>query len=180
MSRTIKISAVLALAVLTTPHAVTAGKPKRINTIQIPKPPADKAQIVWYRTGGADLISCAVKQNGQKISSLGPNRYFIMLAEPGKQDYVVSSEAKDTLSLDLKAGESLFARCYIGMGILVGRPKIDISSVYKFREAHKLKMVDADDMGPAEGALRPEQVEAALKSENEATAAVTAAVSAPQ
>lgn len=86
-----------------------------------------------------------------------------MLAEPGKQDYVVSSEAKDTLSLDLKAGESQFARCYIGMGILVGRPKIDISSVYKFREAHKLKMVNGEDMDPALGALRPEQVAEALR-----------------
>ncbi len=161
--RSFSISAIAALAVLAAPNAATAGKPKKLNTIELPKPPADKAQVVWYRTGGADLISCAVKENGQKISSLGPNRYFIMLAEPGRHEYVVSSEASDSLVLDLKAGESQFASCHIGMGIFVGRPKIDISSEYKFREAYKLKMVDGDDMGPGLGAMRPEQVAEALK-----------------
>lgn len=163
--RSFRNSFVAALAILTVTNGVMAGKPARTNDIQLPKPPADKAQVVWYRTGGADLISCAVKENGQKISSLGPNRYFIMLAEPGRHEYVVSSEASDKLVLDLKAGESQFASCHIGMGIFVGRPKIDVSSEYKFRAAYKLKMVDGEDMGPGLGAMRPEQVAEALKNE---------------
>lgn len=168
--RAFSISAIVAITLLGTPFAASAQKPAKVNTIQLPKPPAGKAQVVWYRTGGADLISCAVKENGQKISSLGPNRYFIMLAEPGRHEYVVSSEASDKLVLDLKAGESQFASCHIGMGIFVGRPKIDVSSEYKFRAAYKLKMVDGEDMSPGLGAMRPEQVAEALKSEPAAQA----------
>lgn len=47
----------------------------------------------------------------------------------------------------------------------LGRPKIDLSTEQEFRKAKNLKMVDADDMGPGEGALRPEQVAAALNSD---------------
>ena len=108
------------------------------------------------------MIGCSVKENGQKISSLGSGRYFVMVAEPGIRTYEVSSEAKDTLVLELKPDETKFASCKIGMEIFVGRPKIDISTEAEFRKAKSLRMVDADDMGPAPGALKPEQVEAAI------------------
>ena len=52
------------------------------------------------------------------------------------------------------------------MGIFIGRPKIDASTEADFRKVKKLKMVDAEDMGPGEGALRPEQVAAALQPVN--------------
>ena len=161
--RPISLSAIIAVSMAVSPAVSWAKKATVMNTIELPKPPAGKAQVVWYRTGGADLISCAVSEAGAKISSLGPNRYFIMVAEPGRHEYTVSSEATDRLVLDLKAGDNHFATCHVAMGILVGRPKIDISSEYKFRAAKKLKMVDGDKMGPAAGALRPEQVAEALK-----------------
>ena len=75
----------------------------------------------------------------------------------------MASEAKDELEVDVVAGETRYAACAIKMGIIVGRPKIRPSNDLEFREEKKLKMVDEDDMGPAPGALRPDEVAAALQ-----------------
>ena len=48
------------------------------------------------------------------------------------------------------------------MGIIVGRPDLAPATEENFRKKRTLKMVDADDMGPGLGALRPEDVQAAL------------------
>lgn len=160
------IKLAVTLAATAVPGAELAAKEKALNTIALPTPPAGKAQIVWFRKGGlGPIVGCSVKENEQKISSLGAGRYFIMFAEPGTHTFKVSSEATDTLVLELKPGDTKYASCKIAMGLFIGRPKIDQSSEQEFRKAKSLKMVDAEDMGPAEGALRPDQVEAALKGE---------------
>ena len=159
-----RVLTLLALALSAIPTAALAAKEEVRNTIQIPTPPPGKGQIVWFRPGGVGpIVGCSVKENDQKISSLGTGRYFIMVAEPGTHTYAVSSEATDTLVMDIKPDETAFARCKIAMGIFIGRPKIDAATEADFRKVKKLKMVDADDMGPGEGALRPEQVEASLQ-----------------
>ena len=85
-----------------------------------------------------------------------------MVTEPGRHEFTVKSEAKDVLALEVEPDETQYASCKIKMGIMVGRPDIRPATEAEFRAAKKLKMVDADDMGPGEGALRPEQVAAAL------------------
>lgn len=132
--------------------------------IPIPPAPVDSGQIVFFRPGGlGSLIGCSVHENGQKISSLGSGRYFIMRAQPGHHVYSVASEARDELEVDVVAGETRYAACAIKMGIIVGRPKIRPSNELEFREETKLKMVDKDDMGPVPGVLRPDEVAAALQ-----------------
>ena len=157
----------LALALPCAPSAASAANQQARTTIQIPKPPSGKSQVVWFRKEGAGIIvGCSVKENKEKISSLGNGRYFIMVTEPGAHTFEVASEATDSLVLDLKPDETKFAACKISMGIFVGRPKIDLSSEQDFRsKAQSLKMVDPEDMEPARGALRPEQVAAALEAE---------------
>lgn len=153
----------LALALPSMATPALAAKEAVRNSIEIPKPPAGKSQVVWFRKGGmGPIIGCSVKEHKEKISSLGSGRYFIMVTDPGSHTYEVSSEATDTLVLDLKPDETKFASCNIAMGLFVGRPKIDLSSEEAFRKVKSLKMVDADDMGPAPGALRPHEVGAAL------------------
>lgn len=136
--------------------------------IPIPAAPASQGQIVFFRPGGMGFaLGCSVNENGQKISSLGAGRYFVMLAEPGQHEYTVKSEAKDTLALEVKAGETQYARCNIKMGIFVGRPDLKVSNEAEFRKHSNLKLVDEDDMGPGEGALRPDQLSAALGASQE-------------
>ena len=107
-------------------------------------------------------MGCSVNENGQKVSSLGNGRYFIMVTDPGRHEFTVKSEAKDVLALELEPDETQFVECRIKMGILVGRPDLAPATEEGFRKKRKLKMVDVDDMGPGLGALRPEDVEAAL------------------
>lgn len=131
--------------------------------IALPAPPAGKGQIVFYRPGGTGFaIGCSVNENGQKVSSLGAGKYFIMVTEPGTHEFSVKSEAKDTLSLLVEPDETQFAMCKIKMGIMVGRPDIRPSNEGEFRDERKLELVDTDDMGPGPGALRPEEIDAAL------------------
>lgn len=132
--------------------------------VSIPKPPAGKGQIVFYRTGtimGA-AMGCSVNEKGQKISSLGAGRYFILVTEPGRHEYTVKSEAKDVLALNVEADETQYAMCKIKMGIMAGRPDLQPSTEADFIKSGTDRLVDADDMGPGPGALRPDEVAKAL------------------
>lgn len=149
--------------------------------IAIPAPPSGKGQIVWFRPGGMGFaLGCSVNEKGQKVSSLGAGRYFIQVAEPGRHEFTVKSEAKDVLALQVEADETQYAACKIKMGIMAGRPDISPSTEADFRKHGGLKMVDVDDMGPGEGALRPEQVSAALAAPASAPASEAASVPTPQ
>ncbi|MFY7837897.1 MAG: DUF2846 domain-containing protein [Novosphingobium sp.] len=132
--------------------------------VVIPPPPAGKGQIVFYRTGtimGA-AMGCAVNEKGQKISSLGSGRYFILVTEPGRHEYTVKSEAKDVLALEVESDETQYAMCKIKMGIMAGRPDLRPSTEAEFLKSSTDRLVDADDMGPGPGALRPDEVAAAV------------------
>ena len=139
-----------------------AAEKQDASTITLPTPPAGKGQIVFFRKGGlqGSAVACSVHSNGQKVSSLGGGRYFVMVAEPGRHEFSVKTEATDTLALEVEPDETQFAACKIKMGLMVGRPDISPATEAEFRAAKKLGLVDADDMGV--GALKPEEIESAL------------------
>lgn len=110
---------------------------------RIGAPPPGKGQVVFFRSGtlmGA-AISCAVSENGAKLSSLFRGRYVVLAAEPGIHSYTVSSEATDTLRLEVEEGETYYSQCSIGMGFMAGRPNLSPSDKAKF-DSMKLKPMD--------------------------------------
>ncbi|MBI1178956.1 MAG: hypothetical protein GC201_00255 [Alphaproteobacteria bacterium] len=149
--------------------------------IALPAPPSGKGQIVFFRSGGLGgaAVACSVHENGPKVSSLGGGRYFIMVADPGRHEFTVKTEAKDVLALEVEPDETQFASCTIKMGILVGRPDIRPATEEEFRKHKHLKLVDDDDMGPAPGALRSDEVAAALAAQAATTATAETDESAP-
>ncbi len=154
-----------AIAIAMAPVAEAAGKKVKEPPppIALPTPPPGKGQIVFFRPGGMGMaIGCSVNEHGQKVSSLGNGRYFIMVADPGKHEFKVKSEAEDALALEVEPDETQFAACSIKMGIMVGRPDIRPSTEEDFRKHPKLDLVDDDDMGPGVGSLRAADVAAAL------------------
>lgn len=159
--------------------AMAAGTEAAATPIAIPAPPAGKGQVVFFRPGGfaGSAVACSVHENGVKVSSLGGGRYFILVGEPGRHEFSVKTEATDKLPFELEADETLYAACKIKMGIMVGRPDIRPSTEEEFAAQKKLKMVDAEDMGP--GALRPEQVAAALAGPKVEAAAAVAPAAEP-
>ena len=148
----------LAAAVL----AAGAGSPvlakEPATPIAIPAPPAGTGQIVFFRPGGMGFaLGCSVNEGGAKVSSLGAGRFFVMRTTPGRHEFTVKSEAKDVLALEVEEGETQFAKCKIKMGIVAGRPDLAPADEAEFRKSD-FKLVDADDMGPAPGALRAEEM----------------------
>jgi hypothetical protein len=164
------ITAVAAVAALSLSASPVMAKDKKekeddagAGPATIPAPPAGKGQIVFYRPGGMGwALGCSVNEKGQKLSSLGAGRYFILVTDPGRHEYTVKSEAKDVLALEVEADETQYAKCRIKMGIMVGRPDLAPGSEAEFKEKNKWKLVDDDDMGPGPGALRKADLEAAL------------------
>lgn len=162
--RATRLAAVIATGLLglSTAHPALAAADKP--EVAIPAPPPGKGQIVFYRTGtimGA-AMGCAVNENGQRISSLGSGRYFILVTEPGRHEYMVKSEAKDVLALEVEADETQYAMCKIKMGVMAGRPDLQPSTREDFVKAGTDRPVDDADMGPGPGALRASDRAAAL------------------
>jgi hypothetical protein len=171
-----RLAAAAIAVTIATPAMAAPAKPAPV-PIALPAPPAGKGQIVFFRPGAMGFaVGCSVNERGQKISSLGSGKYFVLVTDPGRHEYSVKSEATDTLPLEVEADETQFASCKIKMGIMVGRPDIRPATEAEFRAIKNLKMVDADDMGPGPGALRPAEVQAALA----AVPAVVPASAAPQ
>lgn len=168
-----KLRSAIAAVALTTVYApAMAGETALLGPVEIPAPPAGKGQIVFFRPGGMGMaIGCSVNENGQKVSSLGSGRYFVMVAAPGRHAFSVKSEAKDELALEVEPDETQYVACKIKMGFMVGRPDIAPSTQAAFQGLKHMKMVDADDMNPAAGALSADQVTAALAKPATATAA---------
>ena len=157
-----KIRNTLAAAALVAGLATTATAKEKEEAapIAIPAPPEGTGQIVFFRPGGMGFaMGCSVNENGEKVSSLGAGRYFVMRTTPGRHEFAVKSEAKDVLALEVEEGETQFAKCKIKMGIMAGRPDLAPATEAEFRKG-KFKLVDPEDMGPAPGALRPDETNA--------------------
>ncbi|MDE2597642.1 MAG: hypothetical protein KGL44_12270 [Sphingomonadales bacterium] len=180
MKSTLRILAAATLASgmsLAAQPTLAADKP----VVRIPAPPPGKGQIVFFRTGtimGA-AMGCAVNEHGQKISSLGAGRYFILVTDPGRHEYTVKSEARDVLALEVESDETQYAVCKIKMGIMAGRPDLRPSTEGEFAKSSTDRLVDADDMGPGPGALRPAEVAAALAAQGGSTSASASAAPKP-
>jgi hypothetical protein len=172
------IKIALAASAMFSLSAPTYAADAPLASIALPKPPAGKGQIVFFRPGAMGFaIGCSVNESGQKVSSLGSGKYFIMVTTPGRHEFTVKSEAKDTLALEVEPDETQFASCKIKMGVMVGRPDLRPATEEEFRKNAKLKLVNADDMGPGPGALRPDELKVAL--EGTAAPAVSAMPAAP-
>lgn len=155
MTNTLRVLAGAALLATVASPALAAAEKQTGEEIVLPAPPEGQGQIVFYRNGGMGMaIGCSVNENGEKVSSLGVGRYFVMNTTPGRHEFTVKSEAKDVLALEVEDGERQFAKCKIKMGIMVGRPDLRPSDENEFRASKGLKLVDDDDMGPAPGAVR--------------------------
>lgn len=168
MIRKVFATSLVALFISSAPALAAENNEMKAAAIVIPTPPEGQGQVVFFRAGGTGFaIGCSVNENGQKVSSLGAGRYFVMVARPGRHEFTVKSEAQDSLALEVEAGETQYATCRMKMGLIVARPDLAPSTEAAFRKNGKLKLVDAEDMGPGEGALRPDQLAAAISTSSE-------------
>lgn len=105
--------------------------------------PEGLGQIVFFRpakmAGGA--IGFKVREGDVELGKLRSGKYFVANVEPGVHEYVVHSEAKDILTMEVEAGETYYVQGTLTMGILAGRPNLSPSDEATFNGmSKKLKL----------------------------------------
>jgi hypothetical protein len=87
---------------------------------------ADTGLIYFYREkaffGGG--IRYAITENGTKVGVLKNGTFFVVYATPGAHTYTARTEITETVSLDVKAGETYYVRGSVGLGVFAGRPRL--------------------------------------------------------
>lgn len=119
-----------------TPQAEATAAGARAGA-SIPAPPEGKGQIVFFRDkkfAGAAL-SYIVREDNKELGKLSNGTWFVHVTEPGRHAYVVHSEAKDVLNLEVEDGETHYVSGSISMGVLAGRPNLSPSDQAAFDKA---------------------------------------------
>jgi hypothetical protein len=102
-------------------------------------PPAGKGQVVFFRNrsmyGGA--VWYAVKENSHKLGDLSSGAFFVLPEDPGAHVFTAATENKDTLRMEVEAGETYYVRGTVQMGILVGEASIAPSDEDSFEKAFR-------------------------------------------
>jgi hypothetical protein len=105
---------------------------------------SDKATIVFFRAkkfmGAA--ISFKVREGEQELGKLSSGTYFVATVPPGAHTYVVHSEAKDELHIEVDAGQIYYVQGTVSMGVLVGHPNLSPADAAAF-DAVKAKLTDS-------------------------------------
>lgn len=123
--------------------APTAYAAPAVSSGRIAPPPAGKGQVVFFRPSNfvGGMIGFKVREGKTELGKLRSGKYFVAAVEPGAHEYVVHSEAKDVLNLEVEAGETYYVQGSITMGLLVGRPNLSPSDRAAFEAvADKLKL----------------------------------------
>lgn len=120
-----------------TAEAVAPGKGAVVG-----QPPEGKGQVVFFRPPSIRgmAVSYKVRETDQELGLLSNGHYFVVPTEPGPHAYVVHSEVKDVLNLEVEPGETYYVRGSVEIGIMAGRPNITPVSKAEFdKVAAKLK-----------------------------------------
>jgi hypothetical protein len=133
-------SAVLAFAVLA-PFGASAKDPA--TAAVAPADPANTGTVVFFRekkfVGGG--MSYKVRENDVELCKLKNGTYCSVVVPVGKHEYVVHSEAKDVLTLEVEPGETYYVISGLSVGVLAGHPNLSPSDKGAF-EALKAKLKD--------------------------------------
>lgn len=151
MRKSTRVATAMAVAIATiTIPTVAMSEPGRGALVTIPAPTDGNGQVIFWRSGtmvGMGM-GCGVNIGKERISALGAGRYFVLNTAPGAYEFNAKSEAKDTLNLEVDAGEVYVVKCSIRMGLVGGRPNLAPSTIEEFNaKKSDLKYVDSDDIG---------------------------------
>lgn len=129
--------------------ATPAAAPEAAASAPAPSEPAAAAPadgagtgtIVFFRPSkfvGA-AVGFKVREGTTELGKLRNGKYFVLHVKPGTHEYVVHSETKDTLVLEVEAGQTYYVQGTLGMGVVAGRPNLSPSDQGTF-EAIKAKL----------------------------------------
>lgn len=99
--------------------------------------------IIFFRekkmVGSA--IRYKVRENGKELCKLKSGSYCTVTASAGKHEYLVQTEAKDALALQVEAGKTYYVLGAISIGVFAGHPSLTVSDMAAF-DGMKPKLKD--------------------------------------
>jgi hypothetical protein len=97
-------------------------------------PPEGKGQIIFFRDKkfAGSAVRYKVREGETELGKLISGGYFVVPVEPGTHQYVVHSEAKDILTLEVEAGETYYVVGSVTMGFFAGHPNLSPSDKATF------------------------------------------------
>jgi hypothetical protein len=95
---------------------------------QVESIPADKGLVYVYRPASfkGAAVSYGVKAKDTVITNLTNGGYYPYFADPGEIEIWAKTEAKSSVTLDVKAGQTYYVKGGIRIGALVGRPHLAV------------------------------------------------------
>ncbi|OHD74123.1 MAG: hypothetical protein A2V99_15225 [Spirochaetes bacterium RBG_16_67_19] len=89
--------------------------------------PSGKAVVYFYRPSSfvGSAVSFTVNAGELPIISLSNGGYFPYIAAPGRISFWAKTEAESFVIIDVEPGLEYYLKGTVGMGILVGRPKLE-------------------------------------------------------
>ena len=102
----------------------------RIQPQEFPEPVQDKALVYFYREsrfmGGG--VTYFVEEDGTRIGALFSGSYFYCFTDPGEHTFSAETEAVSLLTLNTEAGKEYYVEGTIGIGMMIGIPKLNLST----------------------------------------------------
>ena len=99
----------------------------------------EEATIIFFRqkkfAGGG--VRFKVREGEKVLGKMKSGTYFVHKTTSGEHEFTVHSEAKDVLTIKAEAGKTYYVEGEIEMGILVGRPTINVSNELAFEGKKK-------------------------------------------
>jgi hypothetical protein len=110
-----------ASAAAPSPSDFPAGANGPESVAHIAPAPADKAQVVFFRTGAYAGAATwfKIRENEVELGKLSNQSYFVALLAPGPHTFTSATENKTHLKMELDAGETYYIRGSLQMGLLL-------------------------------------------------------------
>ena len=98
----------------------------------------DKAQIVVYRVGYfGNALKPIISVDGVSTGKCETGGVFFVNVKEGNHIVSATTEAENTISFEIYKNEKVYVNCEIGIGLLIGRPKLSVRSKLEAENAIK-------------------------------------------
>ena len=93
---------------------------------KVDKIPDNTGLVYLYRPSAffAGGLSYNVKTGETVITTLKNGGYYPYFSDPGEKEFWAKTEAKSSVTLDVKAGQTYYIKGEVGVGILIARPHL--------------------------------------------------------
>jgi hypothetical protein len=138
--KTTILGAGMALAVMI---SLDAGAQDTAAPAAAPAADGGTGTVIFFREKkfAGSAIRYKVRENGVELCKLKSGSFCSVTVPVGRHEYVVHSEAKDVLTLEVEPGETYYVIGGISMGFMAGRPNLSPSDQKTF-DAMKAKLTD--------------------------------------